>query len=101
MSVWLPAAIRYDIPYETFWKLNPRIMSMYQDSYIAKVKEQMQMLNYAAWLQGQYNMASIGAVMSKHGKYPKKPFEFEKKETDLSGEEKFKLWAQEFNRRFN
>lgn len=100
MTVWLPGALRYNIPYETFWTLNPKILQIYQDVHVAKMKEQMQIVNYTAWLQGQYNIASIGAAMSKNAKYPKKPLALEQQDSGMSGEEKFKLWIQEFNKRF-
>lgn len=60
----------------------------------------MQIINYSSWLQGQYHMAAISAALSKRGKYPKQPFELEKKENSVSGEEKFKLWVHAFNQRF-
>lgn len=99
-SVWLPAAIRYGIPYDTFWNLNPKILGIYQDIYIKRLEEQRDLINYTAWIQGQYNMASIGAAMNKKCKYPKAPFDFKGKNSGLSGEEKFLLWVDEFNRRF-
>lgn len=99
-SAWLPAAIRYGIPYDTFWRLNPRIMQMYQDAHIRNMEEQRDLINYSSWLQGQYNMAAIGAAMSKKVHYPKKPFMPSQKEDDVSGEERFVMWIQEFNRRF-
>jgi hypothetical protein len=75
-------------------------MNAYQEAHIAKVKEQLQVINYSAWFQGQYTMMSIGAIFGKHVKYPQKPFELGKKEPAISQEEKFKLWIAEFNRRF-
>lgn len=75
-------------------------MSMYQKSYIKKIEEQIDLSNRLAWLQGQYNMLSIGAAMNKKCKYPKAPFDFKGKNNGLSGEEKFLLWVDEFNRRF-
>lgn len=98
--MWLPAAIHYGISYDTFWNLNPKIMGIYQDAYIKKLEEQRELINYTAWIQGQYNLASIGAAMSKKVKYPQKPFGFKEKSNGLSGEERFILWIDEFNRRF-
>lgn len=75
-------------------------MNVYQDAYIKKTEEQIEMSNSLAWLQGQYNMMSIGAAMNKKCKYPQKPLNLKNTENDISGEEKFLLWIDEFNRRF-
>lgn len=81
--------------------MNPKIMSIYQDAYIKHLEEQRELINYTAWLQGQYNIASIGAAMGKKCKYPSRPFELENKESSASGEEKFMIWIDEFNRKFD
>lgn len=75
-------------------------MGIYQETYIKKLEEQRELINYTAWIQGQYNLTSIGAAMSKKVKYPQKPFGFKEKNKGLGGEEKFLLWIDEFNRRF-
>lgn len=79
--------------------LNPKILNIYQDSYIKKREEEADLLNYSSWLQGQYNMMSIGAAMNKKNRYPKEPLKSKKAE-GVSGEEKFLLWVNEFNKRF-
>lgn len=101
MRIWLPAALRYGIPYDTFWDLNPRIMNIYQEEYKRSVEEKQQAIDYEAWLQGQYQIASIGAALSKKCKYPNQPFSMKPEEKGLSGEEQFLLWADEFNRQFD
>ena len=80
--------------------INPKIMNVYQEAYIGRMEEQIDLNNRLAWLQGQYNMLSIGASMSKKCKYPKEPFNLKEKNSALSGEEKFLLWVDEFNRKF-
>lgn len=100
LKVWLPAALRYGISYETFWELNPRIMNIYQEAYKKSLEEKQQIIDYEAWLHGQYQMASIGASLSKKCKYPKLPFSMKEEEKGLSEEEQFLLWVDEFNRRF-
>lgn len=79
--------------------LNPKILNIYQESYIKKREEEAETLNYSSWLQGQYNMLSIGAAMNKKNRYPKEPLKAKKAE-GVSGEEKFLLWVNEFNKRF-
>lgn len=75
-------------------------MELYQNAYIEKMEEQRDVMNYKAWLYGQYNLAAIGAAMSKKVRYPQKPFVFQEKDNGLSAEERFMLWVDEFNRRF-
>lgn len=100
LKVWLPIALRYGIAYETFWDINPRIINIYQEDYRRKIEERQKLMDYEAWLRGQYQMASIGAALSKKCKYPKQPFSMQEEEKGLSEEDKFLLWVDEFNRRF-
>lgn len=99
-QIWLPAAIRYRIPYDIFWKMNPKILTIYQDAYIQNKEEEYKSADYRAWLEGAYILRSIQCALSpKKIKYYEKPFTAEEKST-LSDEEKFLLWVEEFNRRF-
>lgn len=100
-DVWLPAAIRYGIDIQTFWTLNPRIMYVYQDAYIETKKQEMKMLDVSAYYNGLYVQQAIASCFSKKAKYPKQPLSLAKKEKPLTGEEKFKLWIEEYNRRFD
>ena len=99
--MWLPAAIRYGIPYETFWKLNPRIMSIYQDAYNKRLQEKYEDLDYAAWLNGMYVMNAIGSAFNKNSKYPEAPISKSKEQKTLTPEEKFKLWVLEYNKKYD
>lgn len=102
MTVWLPAAIRYGIPYDTFWKLNPRIMDIYQDNYRKSLEEKQKLIDYEAWLHGQYQVASIGAALSKKCKYPQRPITMTQDEQEwLSEEDQFLLWVDAYNRGFD
>ncbi len=81
--------------------MNPRIINIYQDSYKKKREEQMELGNWYAWIQGQYQMASIAAAIGgRKQRYPQKPFAIFENGTQISGEEKFLLWVEEYNRRF-
>ena len=62
------SAIRYGIPINDFWELNPRIMSMYQDDYIEKKLEHYKELDKMAYLMGSYNAQIF--------KYPRKAEDF-------------------------
>lgn len=43
---------------------------------------------------------AISSCFSKKAKYPKKPLSLVEKSKPLSGEEQFKLWIAEYNRKF-
>ena len=57
-------------------------------------------MDVAAYYQGLYVQMAIASCFSKRGKYPKRPLSMEPKEEPMSGEEKFRLWVMEFNKRF-
>lgn len=75
-------------------------MYAYQDAYMEQKKQEMQMLDAAAYYQGLYVHRAVAACFNKHTKYPKKPYSLVEKKKTLSPEEKFKLWIAEFNKRF-
>lgn len=100
--MYLPAAIRYGIPYETFWHLNPVKLGIFQDVYNDRVKEQDELLDFTAWRNGMYMVNAIqSALFPKKAKYPEKPYSKMKPAQELSAEEEFKLWIMEYNRRFD
>lgn len=81
--------------------MNPRIMNTYQDIYKKSLEEKQQLVDYEAWLHGQYQMASIGAAFSKKCKYPEKPFGVkQKEEMELTAEERFMVWIDAYNRKY-
>lgn len=86
---------------QTFRKLNPRIMYAYQDAYIEQKKQEMQMLDISAYYNGMYVQQAIASCFSRKAKYPKQPLSLVEKAKPLSGEEQFKLWVAEYNRKFD
>ena len=76
-------------------------MNIYQEEYKRSQEEKQQLMDYEAWLHGQYQIADIGAALSKKCEYPKQPFSMKKEGNGLSQEEQFLLWAYEFNQRFD
>lgn len=68
----MPLAIQYGMPLNEFWHGDMRLLSAYQKSYIRGT-------HYSAWVQGQYNEAAYGVIMSnafskkgqKQAEYPK------------------------------
>ena len=76
-------------------------MYMYQDNFIKEKEEQLKMLDVAAFYQGLYVKQAITSCFDKRTKYPQKPLSLVERENTLSPEEKFKLWIEEYNRRFD
>lgn len=92
----MPASVRYGISYEIFWKLNPKIMGIYQEEYLNKQKQ----MDYNLWSLGIYMQSAVASALNKNNKYFDKPISELLEEKQLSDEEKFKLWIAEFNSRF-
>lgn len=76
-------------------------MNIYQDAYKKALEEKQQVLDYEAWLHGQYQIASIGAALSKKCKYPDKPISMKTEQKGLDDEDKFLLWIDDFNRKLD
>lgn len=76
-------------------------MYMYQENYIREKEEQIKLMDISAYYNGLYVQQAIASCFSKKTKYPKKPISLIENEKTLSGEEQFKLWVQEFNKRFD
>ena len=95
-------AKQYGMPLDEFWHGDMRLLSVYQKAYMRDV-------SYKAWLQGQFNYAAFGVVLSnafakkgqKQAEYPKwvDPFEkFDKpKITKENVEEEFRKQQAEQN----
>lgn len=76
-------------------------MYAYQDAYIEQKKQEMKMLDVSAYYNGIYVQQAIASCFSKKAKYPNKPLSLMEMKQPLSGEEQFKLWVEEYNRRFD
>lgn len=76
-------------------------MYLYQENFIKEKEEQIKLLDVAAYYQGLYVQQAIASCFSKKVKYPEKPLSLIEKQVPLSGEEKFRLWVEEYNRRFD
>lgn len=88
------------ISVEEFWGLNPKYIELYQEQYIAEKEEQMKMLDVSAFYHGLYVQLAVASLLDKKTKYPRSPLSMMQKKNVLSGEERFKLWIEEHNRRF-
>lgn len=63
------------MPLEEFWNDAPDLLWVYRDLYVKKLKQEQEMKNYNAWLQGLYNYYAIARAFSKNGVYLEKPIE--------------------------
>ena len=91
----LPSAIEYGMSIKDFWEEDPELFWAYRFSYINKIKQQEEINNYNAWLQGMYFFEGVSiALANSFGKaklkYPTQPYGFEKE-----NKEKPKLTEQE------
>lgn len=75
----MPNALATGVPYELFWKLNPRKLKPFKEAYILRKKDENMML----FIQGQYTQmalaSTVGNMFKKRGmkptEYPKEPFD--------------------------
>lgn len=73
-QVWIPIAVRYDIPMNEFWKMNPRIMERNLPYYIEQQKRKAQNRYEMAWMFGNYVRMAIGnALGGNKNPYPEAP----------------------------
>ena len=93
----LPNALLAGVPYDLFWHLNPAKLEPFYKAQQMKAEAQSNRENTFAWMMGLYTMTAVGAVMSKHGKYPTKPIDlYEKPKSDA---EKFADYVKAFRQR--
>lgn len=102
--MWLPAALKYGVPYEAFWKMNPKRLKPFQDAYNQKMQDEADKINYSCWLMGQYMVCAIQkALEPKKSKYPDQPFGMQgnngDEDSDISAI-KFGEFADAFNHAF-
>ena len=100
-KVWLPQSLAIGIPYETFWKLNPKLIKPFAKVFKDKKEEEREIINYTAWLNGIYIRDAIGSCLSKNGHYPDKPLDLKMKPlTVKENAEQFGNFATAFNNKF-
>lgn len=85
-------AITYGMSVKEFWEDNPDLFWAYRFSYYSRQKEEQEIFNSRAHLQGAYNLEALIVALSKtFGKtnveYSKKPYGLDtKKETKNESE---------------
>ena len=98
-KVWLPQCLAIGIPYETFWKLNPKLIKPFAKVFKNKKEEEREIINYTAWLNGIYVSRAIGSCFSKENHYPQSPIDLTGK-NQLTLKQKLELWALAVNTEF-
>lgn len=77
-------AITYGMSVKEFWEDNPDLFWAYRFSYYNKTKEQQEIFNGNAWLQGAYFYEAISVALNnafnkEKINYPDKPYNLNKK----------------------
>lgn len=72
---WLPSALLMHVPYELFWKLNPKKLEPFQKAAEMEQKAMQNRLNLTAWVTGVYIQHAVASCFSKGAKYPQKPLD--------------------------
>lgn len=99
MNHYFPIAIRMGIPYQEFMNMIPKVFHKYHEEYRKKKQEEVDMINYSAWLNGLYISHAIGASFSKNGKYLNKPLGFSSEDEIQENDAiQFGAWASAFNK---
>ena len=91
-----------------FWEDDPQLYWAYQTFYLRKKKDEIEQLNYNAWLSGIYTLSalnqSLSGIFGKKGQkseiYPKVPINFkqeEEKKKEYTEQEINKIAVQDFN----
>ncbi len=63
------------VPYETFWKLNPKKLQPFEKAFEMEQKAHQNRMNLEAWIKGLYNQHAVASIMSKGARYPQKPLD--------------------------
>jgi len=91
-----------------FWEDDPQLYWAYQTFYLKKKENDLEEMNYNAWLKGIYVLSalnqSLSGVFGKQGQskdiYPKEPINFKQEKQnkkEYTKEEKEEHYVQEFN----
>lgn len=76
--------------------MTPQILDVYQKEYEQKQQDEVDMIDYASWLNGMYVMEAISTLLSKNNNYSEKPHHVLNKEEKQREESPTKTAAQDF-----
>ena len=100
--MWVPVAVRYGVPFDEFYRLNPARLERYIPYFIEQEAQSVSNNHLGGWIYGQYVAASVGSCLSKKVKYPKEPYymntHFVEEETQkITDADRFEAFALSFN----
>lgn len=92
MDEMLPEALKCNISYKEFFHMTPSEIYKTEKAFWENKKQEHELMEQSAWLNGYYVLAAIGTAFSKkHAEYPENPAkERELRRTDFTEEEKNK-----------
>lgn len=100
-------AVRYGLPLEVFYRLNPKKMLRYQPYMNEWIKVKHSDESTLGWINGIYVRDAIGSNFSKHYKYPGEPIaiftdmiEHSEDEQPFTDADRFMAFAAAFNKQF-
>lgn len=106
-DVWVPIGVRYGLPVQEFYSLNPAKLTRYQPYLLERLKHEKGNASEVGWINGLYVSRAIGGVLPKGRKYPDTPIElydFHEDQDDDDGAEpftdadRFAMFAEMFNK---
>lgn len=88
----LPEALKCNISYKEFLRMTPAEIYETEKAFWERKKQEYELMEQSAWMNGYYVLAAIGTAFSKkHAEYPDNPAkERELRRTDFTEEEKNK-----------
>ena len=88
------------VPYELFWKLNPKKLEPFQKAAEMEQKAMQARLNLTGWVNGIYIQHAVASCFAKNAKYPQKPIDIfgtEEKATPKQEAQMFERFMYQHN----
>ena len=113
MNELFPSAIMFGMSSKEFWEEDTQLYWAYRTFYLQKTKTDTELMNYEAWLFGNYTCMAVSVALNnafskKKTEYPDKPFGMEKekaknklqkeleqiKDKNVRQQTEFNFWAR-------
>lgn len=76
--------------------MTPKILDVYQKEFEQKQQQEVDLMDYASWLNGLYLMEAVSSLLSKKNNFSEKPHHLLDKEEKVREENPEKAAAQDF-----
>lgn len=83
-----------------FWDKDPSWFWVLRETFNKKIREQTELMNYQAWLNGIYIQYAIGSCFSKNTRYPSEPLNLGNNNT-IDEETKKKIEERNVRKAYN